>query len=159
MASRSILRARRYLSQHLNVPGRSCWSCSSIGHGRLDYNADARVLHQFPEHRSVDTESRNELEGVFIYKENLRGSSDIGFFKIPSHGISVISCYYRRTEIVLPLGVRGLTPSVRAASTATARQPDIGDGDEDNEDQEQKHGKAASAEECDQAVEGLSMEK
>lgn len=159
MVSRAILSARRYLSQHLNVPGRSCWNCSSLGHGRLDYNSDARVLHQFSEHRSVDTESRNEQEGIFISKENLRGLSDIGFFKLPSHGISVISCNYWRTEIVLPLGVRGLTSSVRAASTAAARQPEMDDGNEVNEDQEQKHRKEASAEECDQVVEGLSTAK
>nr|XP_010927919.1 mitochondrial proton/calcium exchanger protein [Elaeis guineensis] len=153
MASRAILSSRRYLSRHLNVPGRSCWICSSL------YNSDARALHQFPEHRSVDTESRSEREGVFISKENLRGLSDIGFFKLPSHGISVISGNYWRTEIVLPLGVRGLTPSVRAASTATARQPEMDDGNEDNEDPEHKHRKEASAEECDQAVEGLSTAK
>ncbi|XP_026660072.2 mitochondrial proton/calcium exchanger protein-like isoform X2 [Phoenix dactylifera] len=159
MASRGILRARRHLSQHLNVPGRSCLSCSSFGSGRLDYNADAGFLCRVPEHSSVDGECRIEREAVFLAKQDLIGLSAILFHKHASCGISVVGCGYGRTGIVLPGGLRGLPPSVCTASTATAREPDIGNGGEDNEDQEQKHRKEASAEECDQAVEGLSTAK
>ncbi|KAG8481366.1 hypothetical protein CXB51_026126 [Gossypium anomalum] len=81
------------------------------------------------------------------------------YFSYGSQGISVLSPGSGRFHFNSPLSVRLMSYAVRHASTATARQPEPGSDDEGNEELVAKRRKEASAEECDQAVEGLSTAK
>ena len=146
MASRAIVRGRKYLLGHLNVPIRPCSGFSSFAHGRFAENSDTKVQY------SNNSESK-EWESVLIPKEHLYFSSK-GFLNRPT---LILSSQYGRSEI--PLGVRWLSQSIRTASMATAGQPKVPHLDEDKEGINLKQTKEASPEECDQAVEGLSSAK
>ncbi|OAY62967.1 LETM1 and EF-hand domain-containing protein 1, mitochondrial [Ananas comosus] len=162
MASRVIIRRRKYLLDHINTPVRSTSTLSSFGHRSFGYEScdvDKTVVRQVPEQSLGDSDNRKERSIAITTKEDLLGFSSRGFLRSPLNRISLLGYGYGRQEYGLPLGVRYLLQSVRTATTATAGQPDVASVEEPNEDQNQKQMKEASPEECDQAVEGLSSAK
>ncbi|KAF8402411.1 hypothetical protein HHK36_013366 [Tetracentron sinense] len=157
MASRSLLRRKRFLFDYLNATTRSIQSFPSSGLGRSTHYLDSRVSSWVANHPSADVDHRKEGDVVSVAKDELLSFSAIGFLRPRSSGILISHC--GRSEFVPPLGIRWISQSIRNASTATAGQPELGSGDEGNEEQVLKHLKEASPEECDQAVEGLSTVK
>jgi LETM1 and EF-hand domain-containing protein 1 len=159
MASRAIIRRRKYLLDHVNTPVLSSCS-SSFQHGTFGLKAESRIAQQFLGQSLGDSKSEKEKEqySVNVAKGGLLGS-DNGLLRRPAHAISLYGYGIGRNEFALPLGAKGLLQSVRRASTATAGQPKL-DTEEQSDDQNQnKKKKEASPEECDQAVEGLSTAK
>ncbi|KAG1331268.1 LETM1-like protein [Cocos nucifera] len=157
MASRVIARGKKYLLEHLNVPARPYSSFSSFGHERFAHDANTRIMHRVSKQNTDNADCQEEAAA--IAKEDLLRFYAKGFLKHPPSGIYVASFRYGRQDFTLPLGVRWLSQSVHTASTATAGQPEMGGGEEQNEDQNQKQIKEVLPEECDQAVEGLSTAK
>uniref|UniRef100_A0ACD5TH98 Uncharacterized protein n=1 Tax=Avena sativa TaxID=4498 RepID=A0ACD5TH98_AVESA len=157
MASRAIIRRRKYLFDHVNTPILPS-SSSSFQHGTFGFKPESRIAQQFLEQSLGDSKSEKEQYSVNLAKGGLLGS-DNGLLRRPTHVISLYGYGTGRNEFALPLGARGLLQSVRRASTATAGQPKL-DNEEQSDDQNQeKRKKEASPEECDQAVEGLSTAK
>ncbi|XP_043689475.1 mitochondrial proton/calcium exchanger protein-like [Telopea speciosissima] len=162
MASRAILRRRKFFLDYLNTPTRSIQYFSSFGHGRpIPYpDKDAFLLNRVTDnHYVVDVNHGREGNVVSIEKQELSKFPVTGLLKHNSFGISISSYRYGRSEFNSPLGIRWFSQSIRNATTATARQPELPGGDEGNEEHGSKQVKEASPEECDQAVEGLTEAK
>ncbi|GJM88753.1 hypothetical protein PR202_ga05310 [Eleusine coracana subsp. coracana] len=158
MASRAIIRRRKFLLDHVNTPILSSSSFSTFLHGRSGLEVEPRTAQRFLEQASGSSRCEKEHCSVDLNKKDLQGLGN--GFQRPAHLISLPHSGIGRNEFGLPLGARYLLQSVRRASTATARQPKMEMDDEQSEDQKQiKKKKEASPEECDQAVEGLSSAK
>ncbi|KAM3403917.1 hypothetical protein ACQJBY_007177 [Aegilops geniculata] len=158
MASRAIIRRRKYLLDHVNTPILSS-SSSSFRHGTFGFKPEPRIAQPFLERSLGDSKSEKEKErySVDLTKGVLLGP-DNGLLRRPAHVISHYGYGIGRNEFTLPFGARGLLQSVRKASTATAGQPKL-DIEEQGDENQNKRKKEASPEECDQAVEGLSTAK
>ncbi|KAK3154586.1 hypothetical protein QOZ80_2BG0192560 [Eleusine coracana subsp. coracana] len=156
MASRAIIRRRKYLLDHVNTPVLSSSYFSTSQHGRFGFEAES-IAQRFLEQSSQDSRRKKEQHSVNVTKGDLTSLGN-GFLRRPGYGIPLSGCGLGRTEFFFPLGARSLLQSVRTVSTATAGQRKL--EDEQSEDQKQnKNKKEASPEECDQAVEGLSTAK
>ncbi|RCV17465.1 hypothetical protein SETIT_3G222000v2 [Setaria italica] len=159
MASRAIIRRRKYLLDHVNTPILSSSPFSTFQRGRSGLEVEPRTAQKFLEQSSGDSKCEKEQCSVNLIKKDLLGLGN-GFLRCPAHVISLSHRGIGRNEFGLPMGARSLLQSVRTASTATAGQPKMDMDDEQSEDQKQnKKKKEASPEECDQAVEGLSTAK
>ncbi|GLU17905.1 hypothetical protein SLE2022_342520 [Rubroshorea leprosula] len=157
MASRAILRRKRFISDYLKASSRLVQNFQYLGQATKDLESwDYASIVQHP---SKSYNQWKELDKISIAKEELLGSFGVRNFRHRCQGITVVGLRNMRSEFTTPLGVRLITPSVRNASTATAKQPDLGSDDENNDELIAKKRKQASAEECDQAVEGLSTVK
>ncbi|CAN6468084.1 unnamed protein product [Victoria cruziana] len=159
MASIAIIRSRKFVLDRLKLSHISVSSYSSLCHQPLFSScSDA------PECVSGASPGEESNERVVkVVEQGISGrlldppskqlwSSDCYF-------ISKIGSAHGRTELMLPLGIRWMSQSLRTASTATIKEPNIDSGDEPSEEQAKKQIKEASPEECDQAVEGLSSAK
>jgi len=161
MASRAIIRRRKYFLDHVNTPIISSSAFSTFQHGRLGLEVEPRTEQRFLEHSSGDSKCEKKQHSMNLIKKDLLGLGN-GFRQHPAYVISLSHGGIGKNEFGLPLnlGARSLLQSVRTASTATAGQPKMDTDDEQSEDQKQnKKKKEASPEECDQAVEGLSTAK
>jgi len=159
MASRAIIRRRKYLLDHVNTPILSSSPFSTFQRGRSGLEIEPTTAQKPLEQSSGDSKCDKEQYSVNLIKKDLLGLGN-GFLRRPTHVISLSHRGIGRNEFGLPLGARSLLQSVRTASTATAGQPKMETDDEQSEDQKQiKKKKEASPEECDQAVEGLSTAK
>lgn len=158
MASRAIARGRKYLLQRLNAPLRCGSNISSSEHGSLAHNVETRLLDHASKLRNLDFDHGKVHRIFFLYREELCCSSPARFLGGHLSGISLLNREFGRSEVSLPFVARGLSQYVHTASTATAKQLEIG-SEEHDEDQKKKENKEASPEECDQAVEGLSTAK
>ncbi|XP_042501774.1 mitochondrial proton/calcium exchanger protein-like [Macadamia integrifolia] len=159
MASRAILRRRKLLLDYLNTPTRSIQSFSSFGHGRPAPNQDVFLLNRVTDKHYANVYHGREGNVGSVEKQELSKFPVAGLLKHNSFGISILGFRNGGAEFISPLGVRWLSQSIRNATTATARQPELAGGDEGNEENKSKQVKEASPEECDQAVEGLSEAK
>lgn len=160
MTSQAIIKRKKYLLKHLNVPARLCSSFSRFGLERYGHETDTRPLHQVSEQSHSEAEISGRRWNVLLTaKEELLSFSRCRFAPCPPGGISVSAFSYDRRELAFPFSVRGLSQGIHTASTATAGQPEMHGEKEPNEDLTQKQIKEASPEECDQAVEGLSTVK
>ncbi|XP_010251395.1 PREDICTED: LETM1 and EF-hand domain-containing protein 1, mitochondrial-like [Nelumbo nucifera] len=159
MASRALLRRKRFLFDCLNTPSRSIQGLSSFGHGRTAQYLDSRISTWESHHPSAEFDRRREENVGSVAKEELINFSAAGFVKKSSFGFPISGWGNGRSEFTSTLAVRWMSQSIRNASTATAGQPEFSTGDEGNEEQVAKQKKEASPEECDQAVEGLSSAK
>uniref|UniRef100_J3KUI1 Mitochondrial proton/calcium exchanger protein n=1 Tax=Oryza brachyantha TaxID=4533 RepID=J3KUI1_ORYBR len=150
MASRAIIRRRKYLWDHINKPT----PFSTFQYGRSGSEDEPRIAQRYPEQSSGDFKWEKGQYGMNLIKRDLLGLGN-GILRQPLSGYEI-----RKKEIGFPAGARYLLQSVRTASTATAGQPKLDIEDEQSEEQKQsKRKKEASPEECDQAVEGLSSAK
>ncbi|XP_043722285.1 mitochondrial proton/calcium exchanger protein-like isoform X2 [Telopea speciosissima] len=160
MASRAILRRRKFLLDYLNVPTRSIQAFSNFGHGQLAPLPDSQLLNGVTDNHYTDVDRRREGDAVSVDKQELPKFSAVGLLKHNSFGISILGYGNRRQEFISSLGIGWMSQSMRNKSTATAGQPELAGADEGTEkEQVAKQKKEASPEECDQAVEGLSEAK
>ncbi|GMI93044.1 leucine zipper-EF-hand-containing transmembrane protein 1 [Hibiscus trionum] len=157
MASRAILRRRRFVSDCLDASLRPVQTFQFIGHPTQKLESHGYISNV--DHPSEGINHPKKLDVNSVVKQGLQGFSGSGYYSYKYQGISVLSPGNGRFQFNSPLSVRLVSYSVRHASTATARQPEPGSDDEGNEELVAKKRKEASAEECDQAVEGLSTAK
>ncbi|XWS35378.1 hypothetical protein CRYUN_Cryun21dG0121200 [Craigia yunnanensis] len=157
MASRAILRRKRFISDYLNASSHSVQTFQCLGHPTQ--KLESRSYRSNVDHPSEDSNHVKKLDLDSVAKQELLGFSGLGFFSYRCQGISVLGPGSARFQFNSPMSVKLMSYSVRHASTATAKQPEPGSDDEGNEELVAKKRKEASAEECDQAVEGLSTAK
>ncbi|KAL6976510.1 hypothetical protein U1Q18_025300 [Sarracenia purpurea var. burkii] len=155
MASRAIIRRRKFVSNCLNVSVRSI---QSLGHGQSSQYVDSHGLSSGANHPSGDTDLMSDGDMVLDVNKDFLNFSALGLFRRKCYEDTVSSYVNGRSQFISPMGMRFMPHSIRYASTATAGQPDVG-GDDENEELVAKRRKEASPEECDQAVEGLSNVK
>ncbi|OMO52626.1 putative leucine zipper-ef-hand containing transmembrane protein [Corchorus olitorius] len=157
MASRAILRRKRFISDYLNT---SSWSVQALQYlGPPSQKSDSRGYRSNADHPSEDFNHVKNLNVHSVAKQDLLGFPGLKSFSYRCQGISVLGLGSARFQFSSPLSVSLMSYSVRNASTATAKQPEPGSDDEGDEELVAKRRKEASAEECDQAVEGLTTAK
>ncbi|XP_047066967.1 mitochondrial proton/calcium exchanger protein-like [Lolium rigidum] len=154
MASRAIVRRRRYFLEHTNAPLLLHSSNSIFGQGTFGSDVQLSTVCHLSEQNSGDSNREKVL--CTLRKRDHLGLSN-GFLWRPTLGASLASYESKARNLGFPLGARCFLQSVRTASK-TAGQPKSGVLNEQSEDQKQPK-KEASPEECDQAVEGLSTAK
>uniref|UniRef100_A0A0E0DFQ0 Mitochondrial proton/calcium exchanger protein n=1 Tax=Oryza meridionalis TaxID=40149 RepID=A0A0E0DFQ0_9ORYZ len=151
MASRAIIRRRKYALEHTNIPVLLRHSSiSTFGQEKFGCEVEQSTASQ------NSRESNHEKAQYILRKQGLLGLSILCH---PTRGASLASYESKPQTFGFPLGARYFLQSVRPTSS-TAGQPKVGILDERSENQNQNQGKKeASPEECDQAVEGLSTAK
>lgn len=154
MASRAIVRRRKYILGHTNAPLLLHSSNSIFGQGKFGCDVEHTTVCHLSEQNSGDCKREKVL--CTLSKRDILGLSN-GFLWRPTLGVSLASYESKSNNVGFPLGARHFLQSVRTGTT-TAGQPKSGVLNEQNEDQKQPK-KEASPEECDQAVEGLSTAK
>ncbi|XVF84233.1 hypothetical protein PTKIN_Ptkin17bG0009400 [Pterospermum kingtungense] len=158
MASRAILRRNRFISDYLNASPHSVQAIQCLG--RPTQKLESRGYISNVDHPSQDSNHVKKLDVNSLAKQGLLGFSGSGYFSSGGQGISVLGLGgSTRFQFNSLSSARLMSYSVRHASTATAKQPETGSDDERNEELIAKKRIEASAEECDQAVEGLSTAK
>lgn len=157
MAARAILRRKRFVSDYLNATSHSVQAFQCLGHPTQ--KLESRGYGSNVDHPSQDFNLVKKLDVDSLAKQDLLGFSGLGYFSFRGQGISVLGPGSARFQFNSPLSVRLMSYSVRHASTATAKKSEPVSDDEGNEELVAKKRKEASAEECDQAVEGLSTAK
>lgn len=157
MASRAIWRRKRSISDHLNASTRLIQRFQCFG--QPVRNFDSCVYSSFANHTPVDFNHIEETDAVSVKKRELLCFSGLRHFTYGYHGVTILGLQTRRLEFTSPMGFNVMSHMVRNASTATAKQPEIGSDNEENEELVSRKRKEASPEECDQAVEGLSSVK
>ena len=157
MASRVILRRSRFVSDYLNASSRSVQTFQCLGYPTQKSKSRSYISNV--DHPSEDFNHVKKLDVNSVAKQDLQGFSGLGYFSYRSQGFSFWGPGSAKFQFNSPSSIRTMSYSVRHASTATAKQPERGSDDERNEELISKKRKEASAEECDQAVEGLSTAK
>ena len=157
MASRAILRRRKDILRHTNVPILSPSFTSTIGQGQFGCEVDHQRSVCFFSKESL-ADSNHAMAHYTLNKRKLCRLSS-GFTWRPTCEVSLPTYGSRAQNFVFPLGARCFLQSVRTASNTTG-QGQVNIMDKQSEDEKQKQQKKeASPEECDQAVEGLSTAK
>ncbi|XP_062169604.1 uncharacterized protein LOC133875471 [Alnus glutinosa] len=159
MASRAILRRKRFISGYVNASTRSIQSFPCIGHGHALQNLDSQGPKCSEDYPSTYFSRMKDGDKVSVAKEGLLPFSGLGQFRHGYYGITVLGFGNGRSKDISPMGMGLMSQSIRNAYTAAAKQPEMGSDDEKNEEMVAKKRKEASPEECDQAVEGLSSAK
>ncbi|XP_075096946.1 uncharacterized protein LOC107791289 [Nicotiana tabacum] len=156
MASRAILRRRRLLSNYLNVSARSIKTLQA-GNGQSAHYLDSRGFSSTVNSICQGSDQRKDSDDVSAINDGISRFSGLGFLQPKCFNATVFGYVNRRVDIISSAGVRLSPYSVRCASTATAKQPNLESDDE--EELIAKKKSEASPEECDQAVVGLSTAK
>jgi LETM1 and EF-hand domain-containing protein 1, mitochondrial len=156
MASRAIIRRRKYILQHTNAAVLLPSSTSAVQQGNLGYEVQQRSVYSFSDENSAG--SSHAKAQYPLNKRKLYGHSS-SFSWYPTCIVSLPTNGYGAQNFGLPLGVRFLLQSVRTISNTT-EQPEVNIMRNQSKDEKQKQEKKdTSPEECDQAVEGLSTAK
>lgn len=156
MTSRAILRRRKLLSDYLNVSARSIQNLQSWGNGQSAHYFDSRSFSSTMNCICQDSDKRKDHDEVSPINDGFSSFSGLGFFPLKCYNTTVFSYVNRRVDVISSTGMRLWPCSVRYASTATAKQPNL---ESDDEELITKKKSEASPEECDQAVVGLSTAK
>lgn len=155
MASGALLRRRKVISDHLSVSARCFLGVRNVAQGHYtDQLLESRAFSTFSHIPSQEKDSKKNDDVALFVNGDLFKTSALGSFRT--------SCYGNgngKQDFGFIMGPRQTSQFVRYASTATAGQPNLDGDDERNEELVAKKRKEASAEDCDQAVEGLSTAK
>ncbi|KAL8262783.1 hypothetical protein R6Q59_024132 [Mikania micrantha] len=152
MASRAILRRRRFLSDYLHVSSRSV---QGLSHGITTTCSDLRESSPNPNTAFNEATNRRYIGVDLTRHGDFTNLSALGFFRMQiSHSITG----HGTLGNMLPMRVKFVPQSSSFTSMATSPKPDTGN-DEGDKEQIAKMRKEASPEECDQAVEGLTSAK
>lgn len=156
MASRAILKRRKFLSDYLNASVRPVhaiqnFTCSQSTR-YLDFCGYSSLANHFSQDHLKDGD-RNTV----VSSEFLRFTTPPSLFLHKFNGIVLPGYRNTRLDLISLLGVR-FTSQAYYSSRATLKKPDLGSDDEGNDEVAKKR-KEALPEECDQAVVGLSTAK
>ncbi|XP_042010847.1 mitochondrial proton/calcium exchanger protein-like [Salvia splendens] len=155
MASGVILRRRKTLSDYLSLSLRSIQTFHTSGCGQSCSPSYISITDHNP--HNIDL-LREKQKTSTLCKKPLNPVS-LGVCSPKAYEITALRYGNGRLDFNCLIGARMISQSRCYASTATARQPDPGNDDEDIEEMSAKRKKEASPEECDQAVVGLSTAK
>ncbi|GJN27166.1 hypothetical protein PR202_gb15162 [Eleusine coracana subsp. coracana] len=156
MASRAIIRRRKYILQHINATTLLRSFTSVIQQGNFGYEIQQRSASLYSDENLTD--SNHAKAQYALSKRKLYGLSS-GILWGPTCIVSLPTYGSGAQSFGLPLGARCLLQSVRTIANTTG-QPEVNVMGKQSEDEKQKQKeKEASPEECDQAVEGLSSAK
>ncbi|CAA2998749.1 LETM1 and EF-hand domain-containing 1, mitochondrial-like [Olea europaea subsp. europaea] len=159
MASRAILRRKKFLLDSLNQHNCLVRGFSSFDHGSSYWVPSSRKSWAVS-YSSSSTNHVNEEDSHSLSIDEARSTLTKEFLRRNFSGIPTLGCGIGRSGVLSPLGARWTIEYARYVSTAAAGQPELGgSGDDKNEEPAMKQKKEASPEECDQAVEGLSTVK
>lgn len=159
MASRAILRRKRFVSDYLKKSTTSIQTFQGFHQGQATQYLDSSSFSTAIVHSSGRSSFKKNEGRKIAPKEELLYFSGTGSIWQRFYGISTINPGSVGPEFVSVFGSRWIQQSSRFISTATAKKPDLGNNDEDKDAMVAKKRKEASAEDCDQAVEGLSTAK
>ncbi|KAJ8774833.1 hypothetical protein K2173_017279 [Erythroxylum novogranatense] len=152
MASRAILRRKKFISDYLSTSARSVQSFHCVGNTFQHLGYYSFSVNKSTEESNCVKEP-NEIVVRQAKLDRFLGSGNFWHGCNSSHALGL---QHLRSGLFPPM--RLMLPSVRTASTATAKQPQVSSDDEENEMVAKKI-KETSPEECDQAVEGLTSAK
>ncbi|KAG6408438.1 hypothetical protein SASPL_131450 [Salvia splendens] len=155
MASGVILRRRKTLSDYLSLSLRSIQTSHTSGCGQSCSPSYASITDHNP--HNIDL-LREKQKTSTLCKKPLNPVA-LGVCSPKAYEITALRYGNVRLDFNCLMGARMISQSRCYASTATARQPDPRNDDEDIEEMTAKRKKEASPEECDQAVVGLSTAK
>ncbi|KAF8032353.1 hypothetical protein BT93_D1313 [Corymbia citriodora subsp. variegata] len=158
MASRALVRRKSVISNYLHSSVRSVQYLQCLGHEHAPLYRDLHGYSNVAELPSADVDKKCNSTALLIAKKNLPSNHGVGHL----WGICGNAGYVRgnvQQELMYPLGLRWMFHSTRHASTAAAKQQELGSDDEGDEDLVAKRRKEASAEDCDEAVADLSSAK
>ncbi|CAI9773904.1 unnamed protein product [Fraxinus pennsylvanica] len=159
MASRAILRRKKFLFDSFNQHNYLVRGFSSFDHGSSSWVLYSRKRWAVS-HSSSSTNHVNEEDSRSLSNDEARTTLIKEFLRRNSSGIPTSGRGIGRSGVLSPLGARWTIEYARYFSTAAAGQLELGgSGDDKNEEPAMKQKKEASPEECDQAVEGLSTVK
>ncbi|XP_021893688.1 mitochondrial proton/calcium exchanger protein isoform X2 [Carica papaya] len=153
MASRVIFRRKRHLFSYVNQSKCLVRDFSISDHGRSSPCADSRGSSWIASLTAENNCHKVEENFSSFVKNEKMTLSLVEISRVPNFGYGL-----GRSELLSSLRVRWVLQSTYA-STATAGQPELGKGNSENEQHGSKQVEEASPEECDQAVEDLSMVK
>ncbi|KAL5583567.1 hypothetical protein UlMin_016009, partial [Ulmus minor] len=163
MATRAILRRKRFITDYINTSFGSIQSFQYIGHGNAYRDSGSRAFHPSAAYRFTSDSNINDADKSSVRKEELGGLLGVGQFRTGYYGTTISALRNGRSELMSPVGIKWVSQSLRNASTATAaaaaKKHDMGSDDEENGELVSNKRKEASPEDCDQAVEGLSTAK
>ncbi|KAG6408459.1 hypothetical protein SASPL_131472 [Salvia splendens] len=148
MASGVILRRRKTLSDYLSLSLRSIQTFHTSGCGQSCSPSYASITDHNP--HNIDL-LREKQKTSTLCKKPLNPVA-LGVCSPKAYEITALRYGNVRLDFNCLMGARMISQSRCYASTATARQPDPRNDDEDIEEMTAKRKKEASPEECDQAV-------
>lgn len=155
MASGALLRRRKVISDHLSISARCFLGVRNVAQAQYtDQLLESRSFSTFSHIPSQEKDSKKNDDVALFVNGDLLKTSALGLFRT--------SCYGNgngNLDFGFIMGPRRTSQFIRYASTATAGKPNLDGDDERNEELVAKKRKEASAEDCDQAVEGLSTAK
>lgn len=154
MTSGVILRRRKTILDYLNLSLRSIQTFHTLG-CRQSYSPGYSVV----DHISQDLVHLRENDGTSALCKKPLDPVALGISRHKAYEIAALRYESGRLDFNCLMGARLVSQSRSYASTATAKRPDPGSDDQDNQDLAAKRKKEASPEECDQAVVGLSTAK
>ncbi|KAI8537361.1 hypothetical protein RHMOL_Rhmol09G0018100 [Rhododendron molle] len=125
MASRAILRKRRFVSDYLNVSARSIQCFQSLGLGLSSQHADSHGPNSAANHSSGDIDRMKKGDTILPINEDLLNFSALGLFRRKCYGDMVSGYVTGGSQFGSPTGMRLKLQSVRYASTAAAGQRDV----------------------------------
>ncbi|CAK9134614.1 unnamed protein product [Ilex paraguariensis] len=160
MASRAILRRKKYLLNSLKHPTHLVQVFSSFEHDGSVPIPNSWHFSRAAILPSANTDCRTEGDSCSLTNEEKLAVSTSGYlWRNGFCRFSNLGCGIGRTGYVPPLGDWWASAYVHYYSTNTAGQPELRSHKDGNEEPVIKQKKEASPEECDQAVEGLSTVK
>ncbi|GAB4855908.1 hypothetical protein Ancab_024548 [Ancistrocladus abbreviatus] len=156
MASRTILRRKKYLSNSPSHPSFLIRSFSCSEPRASSHSPDSCRYSWSVGHLSAYSDSRKEEELFPVPGEKLQFFSALGLFRQNLGVSSSRKTINGNQYYACHLGASWQLRPIRYASTAAAGQPDLSSANDRNKPKVSIQGKEASPEECDQAVEDLS---
>ena len=159
MASRAILRRKRYLINSLNQPTCLIRGSSSFEREQPSQSNDLKSVRLFASQLFATTRHRNHDDVNSVPKTVPSTFRVEGAFRHNFFGINALSNKNGMENFVSSMGFMWYSQSIRYNSTAAAGQPEFRSSNHRNEQQISGQKTEASPEECDQAVEGLSTVK
>ncbi|KAL6573431.1 hypothetical protein OROHE_001890 [Orobanche hederae] len=159
MASRTILRRRKIVSEYLNSNVGAIQSFRTIGQGQSHQYLDSRAYTSLTGPVSQNSDQLRKRDETSALSKKSLDFTILGNIRNKTNGITAFSYENTRSDLSYLMGVRFMSHPRHFATTATAKQPDLGSDDEADDEMAAKKRKEASPEECDQAVVGLSTAK
>ncbi|KAL1806242.1 hypothetical protein ACET3Z_029310 [Daucus carota] len=159
MASGALLRRRKVISDHLSISARCFLGVRNVAQGQSpEQLVESRAFSTVSHIPSQEKDSKKTDDVAFFVNGDLLKTSALGLFR-SSYRSVLAGQGNGKPDFGFIIGPRQTSHFIRYASTATAGQPNLDGDDERNDELVAKKRKEASAEDCDQAVEGLSTAK
>ncbi|KAI5651291.1 hypothetical protein M9H77_37296 [Catharanthus roseus] len=159
MASRALLRRKKYLYESLNRHNCLIRGFSSFEHGDSSIPPHSGNCTMAATHSFSSVTHRDEADSYLPTKAKISTIAAREFLKHDYFKLPTLGSRIGISGSLSPLGVRWIKEFALYSSTAAAGEPAVPGGDDKNEESTVKQKKEASPEECDQAVEGLSTVK